>query len=893
MLPLQLLPSSAEQPPCGMRTHRPCPGTYGPDAGLLRPAPGVLRPDAGRSRRPLLSLMIAFCTFAAFMQSSLGADPPTWNRDVLPILAEHCFPCHGSDPNARQAELRLDLDTAARQPAASGNQAILPGQPHQSELIRRITTADPDSRMPPPETQRSLAESQVEVLRAWIADGAEYQTHWSLIPPRRPSLPADPTLSPIDYLVTNRLQNAGFSPAPSADPATLIRRVTLDLTGLPPNPEQLASVGNNPDPTAYANYVDQLLNSPHFGEHWARWWLDLAHYGDSDGYLQDFLRPVAWRYREWVVDSLNNNKPFDQFVIEQLAGDLLPAAATDQIMGTGFLRNTLSNREGGADLEEFRVKQVLDRTSTVATTFLALTIGCAQCHDHKYDAITQREFYQLYAFFNSADEANIDAPLPAEIAAWQQALPAYNKRRDELIAPLASRLQELQQQWEQKILYTEAHPGQDFAWDRTLELLGLQWGQNLGEGQLEGLAIIKTAPTHRTISQQQRLQDYFLRSARNEFEPALQKLDVGKLINALDALAQELPPVTRAPAMMVSPAERTTHIFVRGEYLRPGDVVAANTPALLPPLHSDGPPTRLDLARWLVSPDHPLTARVAVNRVWQQLFGQGLVTTSDNFGVRGDLPSHPELLDWLASELMQHNWNLKSLIRTIVLSRTYQQSSNARPELQESDPANRLLGRQQRLRLSAEAIRDSALAVSGLLNPTIGGPSVKPPQPDSVSREAYANKWVASTGPDRYRRGIYTFLQRTTPFAQFVTFDLPDNSHSCTRRERSNTPLQALTLLNDPVFLEAAVALAERVIKDAPADDSARIGVLFQLTLARNPAPQEQARLLQFLNQQQQIFTADPTSAALLAPTDSSPDTAAWTALASIMLNLDEFLNRP
>ena len=877
-----------------LQTLNPANSQSGPDSD-----PGSPGCPCGSLRPQFLAFLISVTALPTFTHA---ADPPTYNRDIRPILAEHCFPCHGSDNRSRQADLRLDLPSAVQQPAASGLPTIVPGQPALSELIRRLTTPDPALRMPPAETQRTLTASQIEMLRKWVAEGAAYEAHWALIPPRRPDSPDSNAQSPIDFFVTERLHAAGFTQSPPADPRTLIRRVTLDLTGLPPSREQLASVGSDPDPSTCTSYVDQLLASPHFGEHWARWWLDLAHYGDSDGYLQDFLRPVAWRYRQWVIDSLNNDKPFDQFIVEQIAGDLLPNASVDQQMGTGFLRNTLSNREGGADLEEFRVRQVLDRTSTVGTTFLALTIGCAQCHDHKYDPISQREFYQLYAFFNSADEANINAPLPAELTAWQQALPVYNQRRAELIAPLASRLNELQQQWEQKILYTEANPGIDFSWDRTLELLGLQWGQNLGEGQLEGLAIIKTPWPARTISQQQRLQDYFLRSARNEFAPALQELNVNQLITALDQLAKDLPPVTRAPAMMQSPANRPNRIFIRGEYLQPGDAVQPDTPGLLPPLNPTVPPTRLELARWLVSPEHPLTARVAVNRVWQQLFGRGLVATSDNFGIRGELPSHPELLDWLATEFVQQNWDLKSLIRTIVLSRTYQQSSHARPDLQNADPSNQLLGRQERVRLPAESIRDSVLAVSGLLNPEIGGPSVKPPQPESVSREAYANKWEASTGADRYRRGIYTFLQRTTPFAQFVTFDMPDNSHTCTRRERSNTPLQALTLLNDPVFVEAAAALATRITSAAdsgdpaashpPADDAARLTLLFELTLARRPAPQERARLLQYFNLQQQIFAADPAAATLLVPNAPSPDFAAWTAVASVMLNLDEFLNR-
>ena len=560
-------------------------------------------------------------------------------------------------------------------------------------------------------------------------------------------------------------------------------------------------------------------------------------------------------------------------------------------MGTGFLRNTLSNREGGADLEEYRVNQVLDRTATLGTTWLGLTIGCAQCHDHKFDAITQREFYRLYAFFNNADEANLYAPLPGERAAWETAKRNYDRQRAEILAPVARELAELQADWEQKILHTESHPGEDFAWDRTLELLGLQWGQNLGEGQLEGLGIIKTPMPDRTLDQQQRLQDYFLRSAPSSFADKFKQLKVSELVSKLDALWKRVPVATRAPGMIVSRAQRPNYIFVRGEYLRKGDEVSPGTPASLPPMPPEAKPDRLTLARWLVSPSHPLTSRVTVNRLWQELFGRGLVATSENFGVRGDRPSHPELLDWLSIEFVQQGWSIKSMLRTIVLSDAYRQSSAARPDLASHDPANRLLARQVRLRLSGEAVRDSALAVSGLLNRTIGGPSVKPPQPASVSKDGYANSWETSTGADRYRRGLYTFLQRTSPFAQFVTFDLPDTSRSCTRRERSNTPLQALNLLNDPTFFECAQALAARIQREASATDEQRVQHGFLLVVSRRPRPEETERLLAFLKTERLRLLNDPEGAQDLLR-DRPTGSVEWTTLASVLLNLDEFINR-
>ncbi len=840
-----------------------------------------------------LKLLTTLVVAAVGPFSASADDPVRYNRDVLPLLADHCFSCHGFDSAKREAGLRLDQRVGSTEKLESGARAIVPGDLKNSELWIRVTSRDPDIRMPPPETGHTLTSDQCEMLRRWIAQGAEYEQHWAYIPPQQVQAPVVAGVEqPIDRFIRARLATEGIPPSSVADRATLIRRVTLNLTGLPPSPLEVDAFVNDERADAWERVVDRLLVSEHFGERWARWWLDLAHYGDSDGYLQDFLRPVAWRYRQWVVDAFNNDLPFDEFTIQQLAGDLIPNATVSQQMGTGFLRNTLSNREGGADLEEFRVNQVLDRTATVGTTWLGLTTGCAQCHDHKFDAVSQREFFQLYAFFNNADEANIYAPLPGEREPWEAAKKEYDEKRAELLAPVEAPLAALQKAWEQKILYTETHPGEDFAWDRTLELLGLQWGQNLGEGQLEGLGIIKTPTAERTTDQQQRLQDYFLRAAPSEYSDKLTELKINEVVSKLDALAKTVPPVTRAPAMIKSPANRPNYIFVRGEYLRRGDDVSPGTPASLPPLDTKAEADRLTLARWLVSPEHPLTARVAVNRLWQELFGRGLVATSGNFGVRGDRPSHPELLDWIAVEFMQQGWSVKNILRTMVLSETYQQSSSARPELDSLDPQNKLVARQVRLRLSGEAVRDSALAVSGLLNRTIGGPSVKPPQPESVSKEGYANSWEPSLGADRYRRGLYTFIQRTSPFAQFVTFDLPDTSRSCTHRERSNTPLQALNLLNDPNFFEAAQALALRIQRESQGNDEQRLEHAFLLVLSRRPQPAESERLLNYLKQQRSLLENDPAAAQQLLATEVSDADAAWVTLSSVLLNLDEFINR-
>ena len=839
-----------------------------------------------------------------------GAEPDVrFNRDILPILADHCFSCHGFDPAGRQAGLRLDTRDGALQELATGAKGVVPGDLMASELWTRVSSTDNATRMPPAEQGPPLSARELDLLRRWIEGGAPYEPHWAWLAPVavEPPVVAGVT-EPVDRFVRDRLAREGLTPADPADRVTLLRRVTLDLTGLPPTPAEVEAFENDSRPDAYERVVDRLLQSPHFGERWGRWWLDLAHYADSDGYLQDFLRPVAWRYRQWVVDSFNRDLPFDEFTRHQLAGDLLPDGGVRARLGTGYLRNTLSNREGGADLEEYRVNQVRDRVQSVGTTWLGLTVGCAQCHDHKFDPLSQREYYQLYAFFNVTDEANFDAPLPGEWEPHQAAKAEHDRQRAELVAQWGEPLVQLQAEWERMLLQTEAQPGEDFGWDRALELLGLQWGQNLGEGQLEGLNIIKTPAAQRTAAQRDRLLDYFLGAPPPALTARFNQLKLGELKAKLDALAKTLPKLSRAPGVMAAPVARPTHIHVRGDHLRPGEVVAAGTPAILPPLSGGGPttpsepnspnaaagePGRRELAEWLVSGQHPLTARVTVNRLWQELFGRGLVATSENFGLRGDRPSHPELLDWLAVRFVAQGWSVKSLLRTLVLSQTYQQSSQVRPELLDRDPRNVWLARQGRWRLSAEQVRDAGLAASGLLNPVVGGPSVKPPQPASVSKEGYANTWEASAGADRYRRGLYTFLQRTSPFAQLVTFDLPDTSRSCARRERTNTPLQALTLLNDPVFVEMAVALAARVTREIPADDDARrLDRAWRLTVGRLPTKEERERLLAYLEQQRALFAAEPAAAAELLPPGSPPVEPAWVTTASVLLNLDEFLER-
>lgn len=850
----------------------------------------------------MIPMPISRCIVGSLLCLFVGLDAVAdekvrYNRDVLPILADRCFVCHGFDKGTRQAGLRLDSLTGATAKLESGQQAIVPGHPETSELIRRIASTDASTVMPPAHVGKPLSHEQQTVLRRWVEEGAVYDPHWAFLAPSRiePPIIAG-TEQPIDRFVRGRLASEGVTPAPEAERTTLIRRLSFDLTGLPPSVLEIDAFVNDSRTDAYERVVDRLLASEHFGERWARWWLDLAHYADSDGYLQDFLRPVAWRYRQWVVDAFNRDLPFDRFTVEQIAGDLLPSSTVSQKIATGFLRNTLSNREGGADIEEYRVRQVIDRTAMVGTTWLGLTVGCAECHDHKFDAISQREFYQLYAYFNNADEVNIDAPLAGESEPYQVALQTHDRKRAELLAPVSVSLNELQTAWEEKLLWTEAHPGADHHWDRALEVLGLIWGQNFGEGQLEGLNIVKTPVARRTTYERDRLQDYFLRNGSAINPEKFKELKFAELPAKLDGLAKELPPISRAPTMTESRRFRQTHLHTRGDFRQPGDEVHPDTPAVLPKLTADSVADRLQLAQWLVSRQNPLTSRVTVNRMWQELFGRGLVGTSENFGVRGERPTHPELLDWLAVEFVESGWSVKSILRQIVLSQTYRQSSAVRPELVERDPRNTLLARQTRLRLTAEMVRDSALASSGLLNRTIGGPSVRPPQPDSVAKEAFDNKWVASSGADRYRRGLYTFLQRTSPFAQLLTFDLPDTARTCTRRERSNTPLQALNLLNDQSFVEAAQSLAARVCREERRDLPHRLDHAFLLTLGRKPSTEETKRLLAYFEQQKALFRSDLSAAQELVAGSSwdgpAEDHAAWVMLASVLLNLDETITR-
>ena len=712
---------------------------------------------------PRLFLLLASLAPAA---GAATPDKLDFNRDVRPVLAGKCYACHGPDKDKREAGLRLDTRDGATADLGA-YQAIVPGNPEASEAWKRIVSADPDDVMPPPSSPKQLTAAERALLRRWIDEGAEYREHWSFLPLAAVTPPtAVGTRNGIDAFIRARLAEHALRASPEADAATLIRRVSLDLTGLPPAPAEVAAFtrAHAADPGAYERLVEHLLASPHFGERWGRHWLDLARYADSNGFLGDAVRPNAWRYRDWVIDAINRDLPFDQFTVEQLAGDLLPEAGTPQLAATGFHRNAALNTEAGVDKEEARFQYLADRVNTTGRVWLGLTLGCAQCHTHKYDPITIRDYYSFYAFFNNTtdrEEPKTKAPILAELA----------------------------------------------------------------EGR------------------------------------------------------------------------RTTYVHVAGDYARRGpDVVPASLSALpAMPAPAQREASRLDLARWLVSPDHPLTARVAVNHVWSKLFGIGLVATPDDFGATGEPPSHPELLDWLARDFIAGGWSRKQLIRRIVTSATYRQSSAHRPELDDLDPLNRLLARQNRLRLEAEILRDASLAVSGLLTRSIGGPGIRPPLPGDIFDVGRSVKWEVSEGHDRYRRGLYILTLRSVLYPMLTTFDAPDATDACVKRDRSNTPLQALTLMNDPVFLEAARALALRALRESR--DEARLDHLFQLCLARPPRPREQQRHQTFAQEQRaRVRAPGPAAQEVLGPetvaSADQEDAAVLVSLARVLLNLDEFINR-
>jgi hypothetical protein len=998
-----------------------------------------------------------FIAGVVFASQAIGAEPAAieFTRDIRPILSRYCFKCHGPDDKARQAGLRLDRREEATQPIDSGNVAIVPGKPDESELVRRIFAEDENERMPPASTKMHLSEVQKKLLRDWIAAGAEYKPHWAYVPPKRPRLPkVRQTQWPrnaIDHFVLARLEQVGRSGTPSyalelspqADRYTLIRRVSLDLIGLPPTPEDVDAFVSDKSPDAYERLVDRLLTSKHYGERWARRWLDLARYSDTNGYEKDRPRSI-WAYRDWVIDALNADMTFDQFTVEQLAGDMLPRTTLSQRIATGFHRNTMLNEEGGIDPLEFRFHAMTDRVATTGTTWLGLTLGCAQCHSHKFDPISHREYYGFMAFLNNADEPELDLPSAeleerhrrnlAEAEKLLDDLPrhwpgdAKAKEIDERFAQWRNRERERTVDWQPlrpiKVkgtlplltmqpddsvfvtgdmsksdtyelsfrgtpenitairlealpderlpmhgpgrVYYEGPKGDFFLSDFSVWADGQKiaiskashsfasanltsdkaidadlqsgWAINGGQGRrhaavfaLErplagpaeftvrmlferyyaaGLGRFRISATTTSKAAEARdlsaeIEELLLVPDDRLTPPQRTKLFREFLLHApeLAEQAKRIRELRQRPAypttlvMQERPPENPRHTFIhhRGEFLQPKERVEPAVPEFLPFLPEGAPRNRLGLALWLVSPQNPLTARVAVNRQWAAFFGKGLVRTTEDFGVQGELPSHPELLDWLAVEFSSQGSSLKKLHKLIVTSATYQQASRVTPAHLANDAENRLLARGPRVRLEAELIRDAALHASGLLTSKAGGPSVFPPQPASVTTEgAYGRlDWKPSQGEDRYRRSLYTFSKRTAPFAMYATFDAPSGESCVARRDASNTPLQALTLLNDAVFIEAAQALGKVLAaKAVPTEDKVR--ELFGRCLTRPPTAEELSDLLAFYHTQKQRFAAKPVEAAAVAGTNSADgvERAAWTTLARAVLNFDEIVTK-
>jgi mono/diheme cytochrome c family protein len=1004
------------------------------------------RPSARPTRFPLAPLLIG----VGILLGGIGSDVSStaadqiaidFGRDIRPILSNRCFQCHGPDEETREADLRLDNRLGAIADLG-GYRAVDLDAPEASELLRRVRSTDPVEQMPPPETGLRVTPEEADLLERWIRQGAAYEPHWSFRPIARPGLPSNQLSTaesewisnPIDHFVIAKLDEQGLTPSPLANRTTLIRRVYLDLLGLPPSAEEVSEFLADSSEDAYARMVDRALASPHYGERWGRHWLDQARYADTHGYTVDSDRSI-WPYRDWVIHALNQDMPFDQFTVEQLAGDLLPDPSQEQLVATGFHRNTLINQEGGTDREQFRNEAVVDRVNTTGSVWLGLTLGCAQCHTHKFDPLTHHEYYRLFAFFNSGQDVNSVPPtlrvatpeqqemlvdFDAQLRVAREALAEYDRERNSQLAEEERKREqpvewtiirsaetgadsgaELQQLGDGSFLVTgenatsdtysvtfasprpritavrletlthpnlpQGGPGRAANGNFVLTYVELTSGEQLAQwlhatadhsqqnydvsgaidaDRAKGWAInvakgvLNADRTASFVTQPVPTSDESSVTIKLHFGPHANPYNLGRFrISITDAphANLDLPDAQRAilvaeqqriesarqkfaasiPETMIMrelEKPRETHVLVRGDFLRKSDRVEAGTPEALPPLKSTlrgtnldstSPPTRLDLARWLVSDENPLTARVTVNRVWLRFFGQGLVETENDFGLQGTPPTHPELLDWLASEFREQGWSLKRLQRRILLSSTYRQSSHLRADLAVKDPLNKWIGRQVRLRLDAEVIRDVALCASGLFESRIGGPSVYPPQPDGVYAFTQSQRtWPTSQGSDRHRRGMYIFFMRSAPYPMLTTFDVPRFNTTCTVRVRSNTPLQSLTMANDEAIMEMARTLGRQLASQA-GDDRERISAAMERCFARAPFPFELQRLLRYLEEQREGFAAAPDDARQVAGeghvvdhahTNSSIDetieAAAWIAVARVLFNLDEFIIR-
>jgi hypothetical protein len=1081
---------------------------------------------------------------AASAQLAPAAKTVDFNRDIRPILSDTCFTCHGPDEASRMAGLRLDTREGDESPFAErdGYRIIVPGNSSESRLYQKISAEDETVRMPPSFSNRTLTEKQIELIRQWIDEGARWETHWAFVPPTRPPLPRVRDESwprnGIDNFILARLESEGRKPSHETEKVILLRRVTLDLTGLPPTPTEVDAFLADNSADAYEKKVDQLLQSPHYGERMAMYWLDLARYSDTHGFHIDSHRDM-WAWRDWVINAFNRNMPFDQFTIEQLAGDLLPTPTVEQQIATGFNRNHMINFEGGAIPEEYHNEYVVDRIEATSTTWMGLTMSCARCHDHKHDPVRQKDFYRFYAFFNNVPEKGLDGITGNAGPVAQLPSPEQRSRLEELTANIRAiekempeeKIRTLESAWKvtalssvptppteglvahyefdrhladtsgryhhgavrrgkvtfgagpvgdaadfngetqldlanagsfdgtdpfslalwvnpgakyamtliQKVDGSEDHRGFEVAFDES-ETVGIQkraahvivrlihrlpddsiqirtkerildtWhhlavnydgsGKVVGlrlfidgklqeveiiqdhltgsivndspleigneeigkpfKGQIDDLRIYSRQLTpsefeqlavhqpirsllasppgacaqvepipeieetaqaekdplteqaqqdtpayqakQRCLAEQNKLPDYFLSwSAPDELKRHYAELK--RLKKQKEELERAIP---TSMVMKEMGTPRETFVLARGDYRNKGEKVSPGVPTVLPPLPKDAPLNRLGLAEWLVSPSHPLTARVAVNNFWQMYFGTGLVKTAENFGSQGEPPSHPELLDWLATEFIRTGWDVKAMQRLIVTSATYRQSSRARPELLEKDPENRLLARGPRFRLPAEVVRDNALFASGLLNDEIGGPSVFPYQPPGLWEEMAfgegfsAQIYAPSHGKDLYRRSMYTFWKRTVPPPSLGTFDAPDREKCTARRLLTNTPLQALVLMNDPTYVEAARALAQRTVTEAGRNPAHRIRYAFRLATAREPDQREMQLLQNLARQELSHYRRDKDAALkLLGVGESSVDPklnpselAAWTTVASAILNLDETITK-
>jgi Protein of unknown function (DUF1553)/Protein of unknown function (DUF1549)/Planctomycete cytochrome C len=834
-----------------------------------------------KSVRCLRVAAVMWC--AATAGFLLAADRPvSFAYEIRPILSNACFKCHGPDSDGRKGGLknsgglRLDTEEGARMDLG-GKSALVPGHPEQSDLIARIRSHDPDEVMPPAKSGKSLTPQEMDLLERWIREGGKFSRHWSYEPAVRPE-PPQPG-HPVDAFVRDRLLREGLPPQPEADRITLIRRLSFDLTGLPPLPEEVDRFVADTAPDAYEKLVDRLLAAPAYGEHWGRAWLDLARYADSAGYADDPPREI-WGYRDYVIRSFNTNLPFDQFTIEQLAGDLLRAPTEAQLTATAFHRNTMTNSEGGTNDEEFRSAAIVDRVNTTMSVWMGTSMACAQCHTHKYDPITQTEYYQLYAFLNNTadnDQKN-EAPL--------QTLESETARtqRLKLEADIAAAEQE----------FTGITPAQQTAaneWAAGPDGQGVKDSAKLPEALKR---LLSKPAAERNAEDARNIAVAYVREIAPEL--AAPRARLAELSKALAAVPSHTVPVLKE---LPAGQRRKTFLHLRGNYLAHGDEVTEGGPEGIFPMPAGEVRNRLTLARWLVDAKNPLTSRVLANRYWEALFGMGIVRTSEEFGAQGELPSHPELLDWLATELVREKWDLKKFVKLIVTSATYRQASTVTPALAARDPDNRLLARGPRVRLSAEMVRDQALAASGLLSKTMFGPPVRPVRPAMGLSAAFGGglDWQTSTGGDQHRRAIYTEWRRTSPYPSMTTFDAPNREICILRRDRSNTPLQALVLMNDPVYVETSQALARKATTPAATPEEV-IRRIFRLVLSRLPSDRESKRLVTLQAELLAAYRLDPAKASAMATNPIGPltagvdaaDLAAWTAVAGVVQNLDETL---